>query len=97
MDKMSHSVTPKPDTASPEQQAAIYALEYTERCALLVTSIIENNRHNPIAPVLDLIKFTNVMANYLNPHDRVIVANSFRDCADLLENKYIHPDPVGVS
>jgi hypothetical protein len=66
---------------------AIWALEFSERAALLVCSIIDKNKHNPVAPVLAIVDLTNVMASYLNSHDRVRVANALRDCADLLEHK----------
>ena len=85
MSEMSQDVT-----ASPELRDAIWALEYTERAALLMCSIIEQSKHDPVKPVLDMMRATGVMAKYLNIHDRVVVANAFRDCACLL---YTSPSP----
>jgi hypothetical protein len=41
-----------------ELKAALFDLPHSERMALLVCSVIDHEKHNPVLPVLGMIKVT---------------------------------------
>lgn len=67
-----------------EISSLIWALPVSERCALLVGSIVES-KSGPVRPIAGLIAVTLTMARMLTVTQRFTIASRLRDAADALE------------
>ena len=66
----------------------LLALPYSTRAALLMLSIIEEHKSDPVAPVIHTVNAAKFMARNLNTNQRIEIANAFRDAADEVENRH---------
>jgi hypothetical protein len=64
----------------------IWSLPVSERCALLVGSIVEG-KLGPVRPIAGLISVTAAMARMLSVTQRFQIASRLRDVADELEQQ----------